>query len=120
MGESASLSDFQGDGSQNVMIATYRHDVHKLNGEAHDYAPDTFRSAPVNQTVPHGADGDASALSHPNGNPDNHDTHYRLSLPTGEAHYDPGEFSRPRLSESVSDLLTGPDPETTYRGSCWT
>ena len=110
MGESASLSDFQGDGSQNVMIATYRHDVHKLNGEACDYAPDTFHSAPVNQTVPHGADDDASAVSHPNGNPDNHDTHYRLSLPTGE-------FSRPRLSESISDLLTGPDPETTYRGS---
>ena len=119
MGESATLSDFQGDGGQNVMVAAYRHDAHKLNGETHDYAPDTFHGVPANQTVPHGADGDASALSRPNGKPeqtvDNHETHYRLSLLTGDSHYDPEEFLRPRISEAINDLLTGSDPEAMYR-----
>ncbi len=66
------------------MVAAYRHDAHELNGETHDYAPDTFHGVPVNQTVPHGADGDASALS------------------------------RPRLSEAVSGLLTGSNPEAMH------
>ena len=119
MPENATLSDFQGDGGQDVMVAAYRHDAHKLNGETHDYAPDTFHGVPVNQTVLHGADGDASALSRPNGKPeqtvDNHETHYRLSLLTGTSHYDPEEFSRPRLSEVITDLLTGSDPEAMHR-----
>jgi hypothetical protein len=119
MAENASLSDFQGDGGQDMMVAAYRHDAHKLNGETHDYAPDTFHGVPVNPTVPHGADGDASALSRPNGKPeqtvDNHETHYRLSLLTGDSHYDPEDFSRPRLSEAIKDLLTGSDPEAMHR-----
>jgi len=119
MTENATLSDFQGDGGQDVMVAAYRHDAHKLNGETHDYAPDTFHGVSVNQTVPHGADGDASSLSRPNGKPeqtvDTHETHYRLSLLTGKSHYDPEEFSRPRLSEAISDLLTGSDPQAMHR-----
>lgn len=119
MGENVTLSDFEGDDGQDVMVAAYRHDAHKLNGETHDYAPDTFHGIPVNQTVPNGADGDASALSRPNGKPEqtveNHQTHYRLSLLTGESHYDHEEFSRPRLSEGISNLLTGADPEAVHR-----
>ena len=119
MGENATFNDFQGDGGQDVMVAAYRHDAHKLNGETHDYAPDTFHGVPVNQTVLHGADGDASALSRPNVKPeqtvDNHETHYRLSLLTGTSHYDPEGFSRPLLSEAISDLLTGSDPEAMHR-----
>ncbi|MFC4544181.1 hypothetical protein ACFO5R_19830 [Halosolutus amylolyticus] len=119
MGENVTLSDFQSDGGQDVMVAAYRHDAHKLNGETHDYAPDTFHGVPVNRTVPHGADGDASALSRPNGKPeqtvDNHETHYRLSLLTGTSHYDSEELSRPRLSEAITDLLTGSDPEAMHR-----
>ena len=119
MSETANRGDLQGDGGQDVMVAAYRHDAHKLNGTTHDNAPDTFHGVAVNQLVPHGADGDASALSRPQGNPeqtvDNHETHYRLSLLTGNSHYDPEEFSRPRLSEAVRDLLTGSDPESMHR-----
>ncbi len=119
MPENTALSDFQGDGGQDVMIAVYRHDAHKLNSESHDYAPDSFHGVPVNQTVSHGADGDASALSRPNGKPeqtvDNHETHYRLSLLTGDSHYDPEEFSRPHLSETISELLTGSNPEAVHQ-----
>ncbi len=119
MGENAILDEFQGDGDQDVMVTAYRHDAHKMNGQPHDYAPETFARVSVNQTVPHCADGDASALSRPNGQPeqtvDAHETHYRLSLLTGESHYDPDEFSRARLSEAISDLLTGSDPEAMHR-----
>ncbi|WP_200531404.1 hypothetical protein [Halorubrum sp. LN27] len=119
MGKNASLSSFQGDGSQDVMVAAYRHDVHKLNGKTHGAASDTFHGISVNQTVPHGADGHASALSRPNGKPDQtvdtHKTHYRLSLLTGESYYDSKKFSRPHLSKAIIDLLTDSDPETTHR-----
>ena len=113
------LSDFQNVGERNPMVAAYRHDAHKLNGEPHRTAPDTFAGVPVNQSIPHGADADASALSRPSGKPektvDNHDTHYRLSLLTGESAYDPDDFSRPILSEAISDLLTSSDPEMIHR-----
>jgi len=119
MEKNVTISVSQGDGGQDVMVAAYRHDAHKFNGEAHEYASDTFHGVPVNQTVPHGADGDASALSRPNGKPeqtvDNHETHYRLSLLTGDSHYDPEEFSRPNLSEAINDLLTESDPEAMHR-----
>ena len=119
MGKNATPSNFKSDGSQDVMVAAYRHDAHKLNGKPHDAAPDTFHGISVNQTVPHGADGNAAALSRPNGKPeqtvDTHETHYRLSLLTGESHYDPEDFLRPRLSEAISDLLTGSDSEAMHR-----
>ena len=119
MGKNATQSEFEGDSGQDIMIVAYRHDAHKLNGKAHHCAPDTFHGVPVNQTVPHSADSDASALSRPSGQPeqtvDNHKTHYRLSLLTGDSHYEPREFSRPRLSEAISDLLTGSDPEAMHR-----
>jgi hypothetical protein len=114
MGENASLSDFQGDDDQDMMITAYRHDAHKMNGQSHDYAPDTFHGVPVNQTVPHGADGDASALSRSHGKPEqtveNHETLYRLSLIEGESRYDPEEFTRNGVESTVRGLLTEDDP----------
>lgn len=119
MADHTTLSDFQDRSEQNVMVAAYRHDAHKLNGEPHRTAPDSFHGVPVNQQVPLGADADASALSRPSGEPErtvaNHDTHYRLSLLTGESAYDPDDFARPVLTEAISDLLTGSDPETMHR-----
>jgi hypothetical protein len=113
MSENATLSDSQGR-NNHPLVAAYRHDAHKLNGEPHRTAPDTFAGVSVNRTVPHGADADASAMSRPSGEPEqtvsNHETHYRLSLLTGESAYDPDDFARPVLSESISDLLTGSDP----------
>jgi hypothetical protein len=101
------------------MLVAYRHDVHKMTGEPHDAAPDTFHGIPVNQPVPAGADGDAAALSRPDGHPeqtvDTHATHYRLSLLTGESRYDPDTFSRQDHSESISDLLTGSTSTAVHR-----
>ncbi len=103
MEKNVTISVSQGDGGQDVMVAAYRHDAHKFNGEAHEYASDTFHGVPVNQTVPHGADGDASALSRPNGKPeqtvDNHETHYRLSLLTGSG---PEAMHRAWLTSDVA------------------
>ncbi|ADD06339.2 uncharacterized protein Nmag_2784 [Natrialba magadii ATCC 43099] len=101
------------------MVAVYRHDAHKMNGQPHEYAPETFAGVPVNQTVPHGADGDASALSRPSGQPEqtveNHETLYRLSLIEGESRYDPQEFTRNGVEGAVQELLTEDDPETIHR-----
>lgn len=119
MTENAKVTGFEGDNNQDVMIAAYRHDAHKMTGEPHVTAPGTSHGVRVNQTVPHGADSDAAALSRPNGKPeqtvDTHETHYRLSLLTGESHYDPGMFSRAHLSEGIDDLLTSSDPEVMHR-----
>ena len=116
---SDTLSDCQGDGDQDVMVAAYRHDAHKMNGQPHDDAPGTFAGVPVNQAVPHGADGDASALSRPNGKPErtveNHATCYRLSLIEGESRYDPQKFTRSGVESAVRELLTEADPETIHR-----
>ena len=101
------------------MVAVYRHDAHKMNGQPHDSAPKTFAGVPVNQTVPHGADSDASALSRPSGKPvqtmENHETPYRLSLIEGESRYDPQEFTRNGVDSAVRSLLTEDDPETIHR-----
>ncbi|MDQ2049778.1 hypothetical protein RBH26_04715 [Natronolimnohabitans sp. A-GB9] len=101
------------------MVAAYRHDAHKMNGQPHDYAPETFAGVLVNQTVPHGADGDASALSRPSGKPEqtveNHDTLYRLSLIEGESRYDPQEFTRNGVESAVRELLAEDDPEAMHR-----
>ena len=100
------------------MIVAYRHDAHKMNGQAHEYAPETFAGVSVNQTVPHNADGHASALSRPSGQPEqtveNHDTLYRLSLIEGESRYDPQAFTRNRVDSAVRALLTEDDPETIH------
>lgn len=114
----ATLSDFS-NSSDDLLLDAYRHDAHKMNGEPHDSAPETFAGVPVNQTVPHGADRDASVMSRPSGKPgrtvDNHETHYRLSLVTGSSWYDPNEFSRRNISETVRDLLLTDNAEEMHR-----
>jgi hypothetical protein len=67
----------------------------------------------VNTEVPYGADGDGSALSRPSGKPervvDNHDTHYRLSLLTGETRYDPDSYSLQQYEDRLRSLLAVDD-----------
>ena len=96
---------------QQPLIAAYRHDAHKFTGEPHRTAPDTYAGVSVNQSIPQGADADAAAMSRPSGKPEqtmaNHQTHYRLSLLTGESAYDTDEFARPVLSNGIEGLLTG-------------
>lgn len=105
--------------TRDVMLTAYRHDAHKMNGESHDSASSTFQGTPVNQPVSRGADSDASALSRPNGKPEqtvaNHQTHYRLSLLTGDSQYDPETFTRARLSAALENLLTNTNPATLHR-----
>jgi hypothetical protein len=107
------------DSRKRALVNCYRHDAHKLNGQPHEYAPETFAGVPVNQTVPHGADSDASALSRPSGQPEQtvetHETHYRLSLIDGESRYDPRGFTRDGVESAVRELLTEDDPETMHR-----
>ncbi|OYR52920.1 hypothetical protein [Halorubrum sp. Ea8] len=105
--------------SDDTMVAVYRHDAHKINGQPHDRAPEMFEGVPVNQTVPHGADSDASALSRPSGQPEqtveNHERLYRLSLIEGESRYDPQGFTRGGVESAVRELLTEDNPETIHR-----
>ena len=105
--------------SGDTMVAVYRHDAHKLNGHPHEHAPETFAGVSVNQSVPHGADGDGSALSRPSGQPEqtveSHETLYRLSLIEGESRYNPQNFSRNGLESAVKSLLTEDNPETIHR-----
>jgi len=93
-----------------VMLAAYRHDVHKFTGESHTDASEMLAGVRVNQPVPGGADGDAAALSRPQQKQDqtvpNHSTHYRLSLLSGKTAYDSDEFSRSTIEEKVSNLIT--------------
>lgn len=118
MEDNARVDDSQGD-EHDPLITAYRHDAHKLNGEPHRTAPETFADLLVNEVVPLGADADASDLSRPRGEPQktvaNHETHYRLSLLTGESQYDPETFSRPGLSEAIIDLLSGTNPDAMHR-----
>jgi len=101
------------------LVAVYRHDAHKMNGQPHDTAPETFAGVLVNQTVPHGADGDASALSRPSGQPkqtvETHKMPYRLSVIKGESRYDPEEFTRRGVESEVRSLLTEDDSKTVHR-----
>ncbi|MFC7135355.1 MULTISPECIES: hypothetical protein [Salinibaculum] len=119
MVEKATPNDAQGNSDHGEMVLAYRHDAHKLNGHPHDNAPETFAGVPVNQPVPHGADGDASALSRPSAKPKqtvkNHETLYRLSLIEGKSRYEPERFTRNSVERSVRALLTENDPETMHQ-----
>lgn len=101
------------------VIAAYRHDAHKMSGTPHESAPVTFAGVPVNQSIPHGADADAANLSRPSGKPtqtvETHETHYRLSLLSGDCRYDPSEFSWARIKSAVEELLSESDPEAMHR-----
>lgn len=81
--------------------------------------PRDVRGRSRETSVPHGADGDASALSRPSGQPEqtvgNHETLFRLSLVEGESRYDPQDFTHNSVESAVRDLLTENDPETMHR-----
>lgn len=102
-----------GHNPQNPLLVAYRHDAHKLTREPHRTASETFEGVPVNQTVPHGADADAAALSRPSGSPtqtvETHGTHDRLSLLDTDSH-DTSIDAR-TLSAALPELLTPDDPE---------
>ncbi|WP_435102456.1 hypothetical protein [Halarchaeum sp. P4] len=104
---------------ERMLIDCYRHDAHKMNGQPHKAATETFAGVPVNQTVPHGADGDASALSRPDGKPsqtvETHETPYRLSLIEGKSRYDPDTFTRRGVENGIRNLLTEDDPVAMHR-----
>jgi hypothetical protein len=108
-----------------VILTAFRHDAHKFTGESHDDAREEFAGVAVNQTVPHGADGDAAALSRPQQTQaqtvPNHTNQYRLSLLTGEIASDkesrnhtPSKKRAP-IENEVSDLLTIDSPEIAHK-----
>lgn len=100
------------------LVKAYRHDIHKLTGEAHQNASETFAGVSVNHSVPRGADSDAAAMSRPSGEPtqtvDAHGSHYRLSLVTGESSFDTGTGERLASAKTVSDLVSKTDPEAMH------
>ena len=102
-----------------AMLRAYRHDAHKFTGESHDDARETFAGVRVNQTVPDGADGDAAALSRPQGEQERtvptHNDHYRLSLFSGESSYDPEGFSQATIENDVRELLVAKSAETAHK-----
>jgi len=97
------------------MLATYRHDAHKMTGRAHENAPEEWFGVSVNADVPYGADGDAAAMSRPNGKPEqvlhDHETHYRRSLTTGNTKYDEQEFNLQAYGGELKALLATDDAE---------
>jgi hypothetical protein len=101
-----------------VMLAAFRHDVHKFTGESHNNAREEFAGIRVNQSVPEGADGDAAALSRPQQKQEQtvptHDDHHRLSLITGETAYDPQKCSHSTIEGEVSELITTDDPQIAH------
>lgn len=101
------------------MLCVYRHDAHKMRGRSHAAGSRTLAGVTVNEDVPYGADGDAAALSRPNGKPkqtvDEHDTHYRLSLLTGRTWYDPEAFSLKSREDDLTALLAVSDAEAMHR-----
>lgn len=101
------------------MLQTYRHDAHKVRGRSHAAGERTLAGVRVNMDVPYGADGDASALSRPNGKPektvDNHDDHYRLSLLSGSSRHDPDRFSLQHYEEELHGLLAVEDAWEMHR-----
>ena len=102
-----------------MMLAAYRHDAHKITGQPHAAAPDTFAGVRVNQTVPYGADRDASVLSRPSKQPEPtveaHTTNYRLSLIDGESQDDAKRATHRDIEAAIHNLLTEDDPEVMHQ-----
>ena len=101
-----------------MIIQAYRHDAHKLTGQSHAHADETFAGVPVNQSVPHGADGDAARMSRPSGTPEptvaNHTSPHRLSLLTGESVVASNEVSDRGTTRAIRELLTETDPKAMH------
>jgi len=98
----------------NVMVAVYRHDVHKLRQRRHSAGADEYAGVAVNETVPLHADRDAALLSRPRGDPEqtvaNHWSPYRLSLLTGETAVETDRIQA-AADGGFRDLVTSDKPE---------
>lgn len=101
------------------MLLTYRHDAHKMRGGSHSAGSGEIAGVKVNEDVPYGADKDASDMSRPPGSPqqvmDDHDTHYRISLITGDTAYDARGFSLKQVESDLKDLLTTEDAKEMHK-----
>ena len=97
-------------------LIAYRHDVHKLRGRAHDDASDEFADVSVNESVPLGADGDASMLSRPRGKPQTtleaHQSPFRLRIDTGETTVERASVAA--VHEAVRDLVRIDDADVAH------
>lgn len=95
-----------------VMLAVYRHDVHKLRGRSHNGADEEVAGKRVNEAVPRGADADAALLSRPRGDPEQtlaaHESPFRLSLATGEVVADASSVAA--FGDAVRRLVAIEDP----------
>lgn len=101
------------------MLVAYRHDAHKLLGEPHTAASDTFAGVRVNQKVPLEADSDAAALSRPGGKPeltvDSYRRPYRLSLLNPQSRTEAADWGRQTDRDAIERLLRHDDPATMHR-----
>lgn len=100
------------------MLSVYRHDAHKMRGQSHGNAPETWFDVPVNGDVPYGADKDAAEMSRPKGKPEQqlpgHKTHYRRSVITGNTPYDPNSFALGEYKPQLKELLSGENAQETH------
>jgi len=101
------------------ILTAYRHDEHKTRGGSHSAGRTELAGKMVNEDVPYGADGDAAAMSRPNGKPEQtipgHDTHYRISLITGETEYDEQEFNLQQFEDRLIEIYTTDDGEKLHK-----
>lgn len=101
------------------MLDVYRHDAHKMRGRSHAAGETTIQGVVVNKSVPYGADGDASALSRPNGKPnttmEDEQTHYRMSMLKGDTRYDSDSFSLQSKQGELHSLLAIDDAQRMHR-----
>jgi len=100
------------------MLQVYRHDAHKVRGRSHEAGDREVAGVRVNLDVPYHADRDAAAMSRPGGRPeqtvDNHETHYRLSLLTGDTRYDADGFALRHYRDELHRLLATDDAVTMH------
>ena len=101
------------------MLQVYRHDAHKMRGRSHAAGSNRIAGVTCNLDVPYGADRDGSRMSRPGGKPqqtvEGHETHYRLSLLTGDSRYDPDSFSLQSQEPALKRLLATDDAEAMHR-----
>jgi hypothetical protein len=100
-----------------ILLAVYRHDVHKLRNRAHAHAADTVAGVPVNEKVPLEADADAASLSRPAETPEqtvaNHVTPQRLSLCSGQPASTTPALEIPTES-AIAPLVTANNPAVAH------
>lgn len=102
-------------------VAVYRHDAHKFLRRSHEARHETYQGLRVNESVTHGADSDAAALSREGDEPstqlDAHTRHDRLSLFTGRPVGEDGSYAPhdPEFEQRLRTLLAAEDPEAAHR-----